>query len=73
MMGVPISGPTFVNGDNMSFIYNTSKPESTLKKKSSSICFHAIREAVAMGEAMTSHIRTQYSWEDLLTKVLYGN
>ena len=34
---------------------------------------YAIREAVAMGEAITSHIRTQYNWADLLTKVLYGN
>ena len=32
MMGVPLTGPTYVYGDNMSFIYNTSRPESTLKK-----------------------------------------
>ena len=34
MMGVPLNGPTYVYGDNMSVIYNTSRPESTLKKKS---------------------------------------
>ena len=38
MMGVPLTGPTYVYGDNMSVIYNTSRPELTLKKKSNSIC-----------------------------------
>ena len=33
MMGVPIDGPTFVYGNNMSVVHNTSKPESRLKKK----------------------------------------
>jgi hypothetical protein len=72
MMGVPINGPTYVYGDNMSVIYNTSKPESTLKKKSNSICYHAVREAVAMGEMLTTHCKTNDNYADLLTKVLYG-
>ena len=33
MMGFPLTGPTYIYGDNMSAIYNTSRPESTLKKK----------------------------------------
>ena len=37
MMGIPISGPSYVLGDNQSVIFNTSRPESTLKKKSNSI------------------------------------
>ena len=72
MMGVPISGPSYVYGDNMSVIHNTSRPESTLKKKCNAICYHAVREAVAMKEAIVSHISTNYNWADLLTKVLYG-
>ena len=32
MMGVEISGPTYIYGYNMSVIHNTSKPESVLKK-----------------------------------------
>ena len=59
MMGVPVTGPTYTYGDNMSVIHNTQRPESTLKKKSNSICFHAIRESVAMGEMATAHIRLQ--------------
>ena len=40
MMGVKIDVPTYVYGDNMSVIHNTSNPESVLKKKSNSICYH---------------------------------
>jgi hypothetical protein len=38
MMGVPLSGPTYVYGDNKSQVTNSSRPESTLKKKCNSIC-----------------------------------
>ena len=37
MMGVPIDGPTYIFGDNMSVIFNKSWPESQWKKKSNSI------------------------------------
>ena len=59
MMGVPVKGASYVYGDNMSVVNNTSKPESTLKKKSNSICYHAVREAIAMGEALVAHIPTK--------------
>jgi hypothetical protein len=49
MMGVTLSGPTFVYGDNMSVVHNTQRPESVLKKKSNSICYHAVYESAAMG------------------------
>jgi hypothetical protein len=72
MMGVPISGPTYVYGNNMSVIHNTQRPESTLKKKSNSICYHVIREAVAMGECLTTHVPTLDNVADLATKILPG-
>ena len=72
MMGIPISGPSYVYGDNMSVIHNTQHPESTLKKKSHSLCYHAVRESVAMGESLTGHIPTDRNVADLLTKALYG-
>jgi hypothetical protein len=49
MMGVALSGPTFVYGDNVSVVHNTHRPESILKNKSNSICYHAVRESAAMG------------------------
>jgi hypothetical protein len=72
MMGVEISGPTYAFGDNMSVIHNTQRPESTLKKKSNSICYHACREAVAMGEMLTTHIPTALNPADLATKIIPG-
>ena len=59
-------------GDNMSVIHNTERPESMLKKKSYSICYHAIRESVTMGESLTAHIGTNENVGNLATEVLYG-
>ena len=72
MMGVPLTGPTYIYGDNMSVIYNTSRLESTLKKKSNSICYHAVREAVASGECLTTHCKIGENYSDMMTKVLFG-
>jgi hypothetical protein len=72
MMGVPLSGPTYIYGDNMSVIHNTQRPESTLKKKSNSICYHAVRESVAMGESITGHVSTHCNPADIATKSLPG-
>ena len=72
MMCVKIDGPTYVCGYNMSVIHNTSDPDSVLKKKTNSICYHFVREAVAMREYLTTHVPTSINLADLLTKVLYG-
>ena len=72
MMGVPISGPSFIYGDNMSVVHNTQRPESTLKKKSHQLCYHALRESVAMGESLVGHVRSEENRSDLLTKVTFG-
>ena len=72
MMRVPIEGPTHMYGDNMSTIHNTQHPESQLKKKSNSICYHAVREAVAMGELLTGHVKTDETPVDTLTKIVSG-
>ena len=37
MMGVHLDGTTYVYGNNMSVIFNTSRPEYQLKKKSNSV------------------------------------
>jgi hypothetical protein len=72
MMGVPISGPSYIYGDNMSVIHNTQRPESVLKKKSNSICYHAIRESVAMGECLTGHVCSVNNPTDICTKLMYA-
>eukprot|EP00970_Alexandrium_tamarense_P013695 scaffold3611_cov105-Alexandrium_tamarense.AAC.3 len=72
MMGIKVDNPTYVYGDNMSVVTNSSKPESQLKKKCNSICYHAVRESVAMGESLVSHISTDKNPADLMTKLLVG-
>ncbi len=72
MIGVPLSGPTYIYGDNKSQVTNSSRPELTLKKKCNSICYHAIRELVAMGETLLMHIRTGDNLADFLTKTTKG-
>jgi hypothetical protein len=72
MMGVPLLGPTYVYGDNKSQVTNSSRPESILKKKCNSICYHAICGLVAMGETLLTHIRTDDNLADFLTKTTSG-
>ncbi len=72
MMGITLSGPTYVYGDNKSQVTNSSRPELTLKKKCNSICYHAICESVAMGETLLTHIRTGENLADFLTKTTSG-
>jgi hypothetical protein len=73
MMGIPLSGPSYVYGDNKSAITNLTTPESTLKKKSNSIFYHAIRESVAMGESFLTHVGTLDNLADLLSKPTFGS
>jgi hypothetical protein len=72
MMWIPLSGPTYIYGDNKSQVTNSSRPDSTLKKKCNSICYHAIRESDAMGETLLTHIRTGENLADFLTKTTSG-
>jgi hypothetical protein len=72
MMGIPLAGPSYIYGDNMSVIHNTQRPESVLRKKSNSVCYHAVREAVAMGECLTGHVRSIDNPADICTKIIPG-
>jgi hypothetical protein len=72
MMGIEVPLPTYIYGDNMSVIHNTQRPESTLKKKSIAICYHFMRESVAMGESLTGHVRSEDNPADICTKVIGG-
>ena len=72
MMWIPIEGPSYIYVDNMSVIHNTHRLGSTLKKKSNSIYYHAMRESFTVGESLTNNIPTDKNCAGLLTKVLYG-
>ena len=68
MMGIPVENPCFVYGDNQSVLWNTTMPESTLKKKTSSVAYHFVREGVSMDEWRTTYINTKENPSDIMTK-----
>ena len=58
IMGVPISSPSYIYGDNMLIIHNTQRPDSTLKKNSNSIFYQNLLGSVSMGESLTVNVGT---------------
>jgi hypothetical protein len=72
MMGIGMDGHAHVRVDNMSVVHNSSKPESTLKKKSNSIAYHYVRSKVAAGIARIAYEPTGSNLADMLTKIQAG-
>ena len=70
MMGVPIDGPARVFCDNDSVVRSSTFPEVVLKRKTSSIAFHLIREAVAAEKILIYYERSSSNIADLFTKLL---
>jgi hypothetical protein len=72
MMRVPIEGAAQMRVDNMSVVNNTSLLEFVLKKKSNSIAYHYVREAVAAVWLQVGYEHTKTNLADMLTKVQSG-
>jgi hypothetical protein len=72
MMSVTLSGPTYVYGGNMSVVHNTPRPESALKKKSNSMCYHEVHDSADMGESIIGHVPSVCNPADICTKVVPG-
>ena len=72
MMGFPLEGPCNVFCDNNAVVQNTSRPESTLKKKHLSVCYHRCREAQASNTVRIAKEGTHTNISDLFTKLLPG-
>ena len=70
MMGLSVENPCFIYGDNQSVLWNTSVPESTLKKKTASVAYHYVREGVSADSWRTTYINTKENPADILTKNL---
>ena len=70
MMGIPVSNPTFIHGDNRSVLWNTTVPESTLKRKSSSVAYHFVREGVSKDMWRTAYVKTSENVADIFTKIV---
>ena len=72
MMGIEVSEPAYIFGDNKSVLSNASVPESVLKKKSNSIAYNFVREGSASDEWRIAYVNTHENVVDLLTKPLGG-
>ena len=69
-MGIHCETPCLIYGDNQSVLVNVTRPESQLRKKSSSVAYHFVREGSAVDEWRTSYISTHSNPADLMTKCL---
>ena len=70
MMGIPVDNPCFIFGDNQSVLWNTTIPDSMLKKKTGSVSYHFVRERVSADEWRTTYVNTKANPSDILTKNL---
>ena len=68
MMGITVENPCFVFGDNQLVLWNTTVPESTLKKKTSSAAYHFVHEGVSCDEWRMTYINTKDNPSDIATK-----
>ncbi len=69
-LGIRVSKPTDISGDNAGVIVNATMPEATLKKKHIALSYHSVRESVASGIIHPSKVSSKNNIADLLTKPL---
>ncbi len=70
MLGIPLTGPSFIYADNKSQaqVTNSTIPELTLKKKCNSICYRVVQESIAMSESLITHIDSEDNYQTLWPK-----
>lgn len=66
--GVPLSGPTYMFGDNNSVILSASVPSSSLHKRHNALSYHRVREAIAAKIMWLFHISGKANPADILSK-----
>ena len=69
-MGVRVTKPTIIYGDNLSAITNTVNPGSALKKKYLALAYHFCREYYSAGIVDIRKIDTKDNYADTYTKAL---
>jgi len=70
MLGVPLDGPAWMFGDNLSVVISATIPASTLKKRHHFLSYHRVRESIAAGMMIFGHIAGKSNPSDVLTKYL---
>jgi hypothetical protein len=70
MMGIPVDYQTYVFGDNVAIITQSTIPHSQLGKRYKALSYHFTREAIATGMICMFHIAGIDNPSDRLTKLL---
>ncbi len=72
-LGVKLTRPTKMIGDNQGQLDSVSNPGAFCKKKHSQVAFHYVRECEASGIAECYKILTDFNLSDGFTKALDNN
>ncbi len=67
-LGVPINSTSYMFGDNDSMINSSRRTDAKLHKRHVALSFHRVREAVASGMIVLSHIGSKLNPSDILSK-----
>jgi len=70
MMGMEVDGATNIFCDNDSIVKNSTRPESTLKKKHNAISYHHMHEAQAASIVRIAKEKGETNLADVLMKCL---
>ena len=69
-LGIPVTNPTNLYGDNFGSIQSASIPDSELKKKHVAISYHLVRESIAAKIVNTIWVPTHANFADGCMKAL---
>lgn len=70
MLGFQVDEASWLFGDNMSVVLNTTMPSSMLKKKHHACSYHRCREVIAASIAKFIHVESHRNIADVMTKPL---
>ena len=70
MLGVTMTGPSYMFGDNLAVVNSSRIPDDTLKKRHNALSYHRVREAIAADIIKFIHIDGDKNPADILTKPL---
>jgi len=67
-LGVPIHERSYMFGDNESVVNSSIQPHAKLHKRHNALSFHRVREAIASGTYVFTHIPGENNPADILSK-----
>ena len=71
-LGLPVTRPSYLYGDNLGVIQNAANKDAEIKKKHVSISFHFVREAIAAGIIVPYWLKGKFNISDIMTKQIGG-